>query len=192
MTDDSRTRPSRGIAVGDITVIALVAVMIVLGKTITRIPISVSGHGGVLWIAALVIGRAVVRKPWAATMMGLIGGLLVVMFQPSDAGPFFAILKYVVPGMVLDVLYPLLGGFDRGVPAVFAGAIAHAAKVLVDVVQALVLSGRGPALLVLAEEPIGHILFGALGGLLGALVLKALIRAKIPQLRDLPHEGSVT
>ncbi len=197
MTDRVSKPAPRGIAVADITVIALVAVMIVLGKTITRIPISVSGHGGVLWIAALVIGRAIVRRPWAGTLMGVVGGLLVVMFQPSEAGPLFGALKYIVPGMVLDGLYPLLGRFDQAVPAMLAGAAAHLSKVVVDFVQSFLLAGANSnaakiALVTLATETLGHLLFGILGGLLAAFVLKALIRAKIPQLRGRPEEGGAT
>jgi hypothetical protein len=151
-----------------------------------------------LWIAALVIGRGVVRRPWAATLMGLIGGLLVAMFQPSDAGPLLAALKYIVPGMVLDGLYPLLGRFDQVVPAMLAGGLAHLSKVGVDVVQAVLLQSSSQhaasywIAYTLATETLGHLLFGILGGLLAAFVLKALIRAKIPQLRGRPEEGGAT
>jgi hypothetical protein len=173
------------------TVIALVAIMILVGKTVLRIPIRVSGHSGVLWIAALVIGRGVVRRPGAATLMALIGGVLVAMMQPSDAGFFFTVAKYVAAGVVLDVLTPLLGGrLDHLLPAVVAGAAAHAAKVSVDLLQGVAAGVPGPVLaLGLTAELALHIGFGALGGFVGALVLRALIRARIPQLRGVIDEG---
>ena len=191
MSSDPRTRSSNGIPVAEMTVFALVAVMMLLAKTITRMPIKTSGHSGLLWIAALVIGRGVARQRWAATLMGVVGGLLVAIFQPTHAGLLLDAAKYIVPGIVLDLLYPLLGRLDRVVPAMFAGAIAHASKVAVDVLQAIVvhLGDRTAAywaLYTLARSTVGHVLFGALGGLLGALVLKALIRAKIPQLQREP------
>lgn len=169
------------------TVIALVAVMILVGKTVLRMPIQLSGHAGVLWIAALVIGRGVVRRPGAATFMALVGGLLVAFMQPADAGIFFTVAKYVVPGMLLDGLAPLLGGrFDRFVPAIAAGAAAHAGKVAVDLVQGVVAGIPAPVLAVgLTAQLALHIAFGALGGLLAALVLRTLMRARIPQLADL-------
>jgi len=177
--------------VADMTVIALVGVMIVIGKTVLRMPISVPGHAGVLWIAALVIGRGVVRRPGSATLMALIGGLLVAMMQPSDSGMLFTVAKYVIPGAVLDGLVPLLGGrLDRVVPAVVAGAAAHASKVVVDLAQGLIAGVPTGVLAVdLTAGTALHIAFGALGGLLGALVLQSLIRARIPQLADLADTG---
>lgn len=173
-----------GFSVSDITVMGLVSVLIVVGKSFLRMPISVSGHAGVLWIAALVVGRMVVRKPGAATMMGFVGGLLVAIVQPSPSGFVFGIAKYVLPGLVLDLLVPMLGRLDRIIPAIVVGATAHAAKVAVDVVQGVV-AGLPTNVLVagLTFDLITHIAFGALGGLLAALVLRALMKAKVPQLR---------
>ena len=189
MTDRPRSGASRGIPVAEMTVFALVAVMMLLAKFMTRMPIKLPGHSGLLWMAALVIGRGVVKRPTAATLMGVVGGVLVAMFEPTRSGPFLVAAKYIVPGIVLDLLYPLLGSLDRLVPAVFAGAIAHTSKVGVDVVEQIVLhlgdrTASFWALYTLAHDTVGHIVFGALGGMLGAFVLKALIRAKIPQLRD--------
>lgn len=186
----SKPKASR-IAVADMTVIALVAVMILVGKTVLRIPIQVSGHAGVLWIAALVIGRGAVRWPGAATLMALIGGILVAMMQPSDGGFFFTVAKYLAAGILLDVLTPLLGGrLDRFLPAIVAGAAAHAGKVAVDLLQGVAAGVPGSVLAFgLTADLALHIAFGALGGLLGALVLRALTRARIPQMAGLADEG---
>ena len=172
--------------VSDITVMALVAVLIVVGKSLLRMPISVPGHAGVLWIGALVVVKAVVRKPGAATVMGLVGGALVALIQPSDAGLFFGVAKYVLPGLVLDALFPLLGRFDRLLPAIVAGATAHVAKVTLDLAQGLVTGLPTHVLLAgLTLDLVAHVAFGALGGLLGALVLRALMKTKVPQLGGL-------
>jgi len=175
------------------TVIALVAVMIVIGKTVLRMPIKVPGHGGVLWIAALIVGRTVVRWPGSATLMGLIGGTLVAILQPSDAAMFFTVAKYVLPGIVLDVLAPLLDTrFDKILPAMLAGAAAHAAKVLVDVVQGMA-AGVPRAILAagITVDLLLHIGFGALGGLIAALIVRMLMRAQIPQFAHLVNRGDV-
>jgi len=184
-------RPTARLHVGDMTVIALVAVMMLLGKTLLRMPINLSGHAGVLWIAAMVIGRGVVRRPGAATAMGLVGGLLVAFAQPSDGGVFFTVAKYMVPGMLLDLLVPLLGGrMDRVLPAVVAGATAHVGKAAVGFAQGLVAGVPLPILTVgLTVDTALHIAFGALGGLIAAFVLQALVRARIPQLADLDGGG---
>ena len=170
--------------VQDMTVIALVAVLVLISKTVLRMPIKVSGHAGVLWIAALMVGRSAVRYPIAATLMGLLGGTLVAIFQPSDAGPLFTVFKYLMPGMVLDVLVlPLGGRFEKMVPAMVVGAAAHSTKVLVDVAQGLVAGITGPVLYMgLTVSLLLHIAFGALGGLIAAKIVEVLLRAQIPQM----------
>lgn len=183
-------RPSAG----EITVMALVGVFILVGKVLLRMPVKTSGHAGVLWIAALIIGRGVVRRPGAATIMAFVGGALIVMFFPNASGLFFPILKYVVPGMVLDVLAWAFGDrLYRIGPAIFTGAVAHVSKIPIDYLE-LVLKGIPAAIrnVQISADTVLHIGFGALGGLIGALVLKALIRARIPQLRDLPSEGDAS
>jgi hypothetical protein len=179
------------LGVRQMTVIALVAVMMLVAKMALRLPIKVSGHGGVLWIAALLVGTAVVRRAGASALMGLIGGTLVAIFQPGDTAMFFTIGKYVLPGLVLEMLAPLLGWrFDSVLPAVFAGAAAHASKVLVDVLQGLVAGLSGAFLMTgVTAELLLHIAFGALGGLVAALVLRTLIRAEIPQLAPIVDRG---
>jgi hypothetical protein len=173
------------------TVIGLVGVMILLGKTLLRMPISVSGHAGVLWIAALMIGRGVVRRPWSATLMALIGGLLVAMIQPSDSGMLFTVAKYVIPGIILDIVAVLVNSrLDLLLPAVAAGALAHSGKVVVDLVQGVIAGVPASILAVgLTASTALHIAFGALGGLLGALVLRAMIKARVPQLDEFADQG---
>ncbi|MEI8081231.1 MAG: hypothetical protein WCI74_05240 [Actinomycetes bacterium] len=175
----------------DLTVIALVAVLVLVAKTVLRMPIKVSGHAGVLWIAALMVGRSAVKYPIAATLMGLLGGTLVAIFQPSDAGPLFTVLKYMLPGMVLDVLVVPLGGrFDSVLPSMLAGAAAHGTKVIVDVAQSLVAGITGPVLFAgLTVSLLLHIVFGALGGLIAAKIVAVLVRAQVPQMMDPPARG---
>ncbi len=179
------------IPIRDLTVITLVAVLVLVSKSVLRMPIKVPGHAGVLWIAALMVGRSAVRYPFSATLMGLLGGTLVALMQPSDAGPVFTVLKYVLPGMVLDVIVVPLGGrFDQVLPAMFAGAAAHATKVVVDVGQSLVAGITGPLLFAgLTVSLVLHIAFGALGGLIAAKIVGLLIRARVPQMIDPAGRG---
>ena len=180
--------------VRELTTIALIAVMVLIAKTVLRMPIKLPGHSGVLWIALLLIGRFIVRRPGAATAMGLIGGTLIALFQPSDAGLLFSVAKYVLPGLVLDVLAPLFGArFDLFMPAIVSGATAHASKVAVDLVQGCVAGLRGAFLLAgTTAALVFHIAFGALGGLVAVLVLRMLIRARVPQVVRVAGNGDST
>jgi hypothetical protein len=175
----------------ELTVIALVGVMILVAKASLRMPVHVSGHGGVLWIGAMLVGTAVLRRPGASVLMGLVGGTLVALFQPGDAASFFTVAKYVLPGLVLEILAPLLSyRFDRLLPAVLAGALAHASKVVVDVAQSFAAGLSGAVVFAgLTVDLLLHIGFGALGGLVCVLLMRALIRARIPQLARVAERG---
>jgi len=185
------SRQTSKLGVRQMTVIALVAVLMLIAKLVLRMPIKVSGHGGVLWIAALIIGRAAVRYPAAGTLMGLLGGTLVAIFAPGDTAAFFTVAKYVLPGIIVDILAPLFGErFDRILPAVLTGALAHAAKVGVDVAEGIAAGLTGTALMAgMTVSLLLHIGFGALGGLIAALVLRVLVRARVPQLAHIPDSG---
>jgi hypothetical protein len=185
MNQPSRTRPT----VQDMTVIALVAVLILVSKSVLRMPIKLPGHAGVLWIAALMVGRSAVRYRGAATLMGLLGGTLVAIFQPSASGFALTIAKYVLPGIVLDAFaVPLGGRFDQVLPAMIAGGAAHASKVLVDLVQGLVVGiPRSVLFAGLSFDLTLHIVFGALGGLIAAKIVGVLVRAQVPQMADAPR-----
>ncbi|NTU71489.1 MAG: hypothetical protein HGB10_06685 [Coriobacteriia bacterium] len=187
----SRSQTSK-LGVREMTVIALVAVLILIAKSVLRMPIKLPGHAGVLWIAALIVGRSVVRYPGAGALMGLLGGTLVAIFQPSDAAIFFTIAKYVLPGLVLDALAPLFGQrFDQFLPAIVAGALAHSAKVAVDLVQGWAAGLTGAVLATgITLQLVLHIAFGALGGLVAALILRTLIRAQIPQLAGIAESAA--
>lgn len=177
----------RPVPVADLTVIALIGVAIVVGKTVLRLPIHLPGHSGIFWIAAMIVGRRIVRFNGAATMMGLVGGILVAIIQPSDGGFFFAVAKYVCAGVVLDLFTPLVAGrLDRLVPGILAGALAHTGKVVVDVAQSFA-AGLPPSVIAagLTIDTVAHIAFGALGGLIGVTILRTLVRARIPQLASL-------
>jgi ABC-type thiamin/hydroxymethylpyrimidine transport system permease subunit len=174
-----------------LTVIALVAVVMLIAKTSLRMHIGVSGHGGVLWIAALLVGTAVVRRPGASLMMGLLGGTLVALFLPGDAMAPLTVLKYVLPGLLLELLAPMLGyRFDQWLPAILAGAAAHAAKVATDILQGVIAGLPQSVILAgLTVELLLHIGFGALGGFVAVLLMRALLRARIPQLADIAERG---
>ncbi len=160
--------------------IALIGALIIAGKFYLRMPIHVPGHSGVIWMALLVVGVGLVKRPWAGTLIGLVSGVLAMFFLPGKEGILVGV-KYFVPGVTVDLLLPLFGGrLDNYLVAIVIAAAAHTAKLAADYFLGL---AAGIPLDFLALG-IGlaatlHVGFGALGGALGALVLKMLRRAGI-------------
>jgi hypothetical protein len=152
-----------------------------LAKQLLRIPVSIPGHSGVLWVALFVVCRGIVDKRGTGVLLGLIAGLLAQFAGFGHQGPF-EWTKWLAAGIVLEVLTLVLPGDLRSYgKAVVIGAGIHLGKL-----AALTLAGfilRVPvALLVLGLgwSATTHVLFGALGGFLGALALREL--RKVPFL----------
>ncbi|TDB36970.1 MAG: cobalt ABC transporter permease [Actinobacteria bacterium] len=161
--------------VREIVLLALLAALIVVTKMVLRMPIRVPGHSGVLWMAALVIGRGLVKRPWAGTILGFVSGVLAVLFVGGAEGPLLWV-KYLAPGMVLDlidVLVPI--GFEDRFLGTLAGAIANCAKLLSATVIALLMGLPAGFLVVgLGASAVSHAFFGGLGGWLGSYLLRRL------------------
>ncbi len=162
-------------AVREIVLLALLAALIVVTKMVLRMPIRVPGHSGVLWMAALVIGRGLVRRPWAGTVLGFVSGVLAVLFVGGAEGPLLWV-KYLAPGVVLDGVDLLIpGGLHDRFIATLAGGIANCAKLLSATVIALLMGLDAGFLVVgLGASALSHAFFGAIGGWLGSFLLKRL------------------
>jgi hypothetical protein len=165
----------------DLLLIALVAALCMLGKQLLRLPISVPGHSGVLWVALFVICRGLVDKRGTGVLLGLVAGLLAQFAGFGHQGPF-EWTKWLAAGVILEILTLVIPGDLRGWgKAAVVGAGLHLGKL-----AALTLAGfllRVPfALLVLGLgwSATTHVLFGVVGGLLGALALREL--RKVPFL----------
>jgi len=186
----SQLPPGLGMSTRELVEIALIAALIVLTKTITRVPLGIPGHSSVLWMAFLVMAKALVPRPISGTVTGVVSGLLALAIWPGTLG-LLAWVKYLVPGMVLDVVTPLVGGrLDKTAPAVVVATLASLGKLSAGATVAIMLGlPAGVIAFGLGASSITHAVFGAMGGLLAALVLKRLIRADIPELRGRIAKG---
>lgn len=178
---DKRARSRQLFTTQDIVVLALFAALIALSKAVFRMPIHVPGHSGITWMAILLVGRGLVRRPWAGTMLGFVSGILAVAVVGGREGLLLWV-KYLAPGAVMD-LAALLSGERLGHPVVgiLSGAVANTAKLVTSLIISLALGiPTGYLALGLGLSATTHIVFGALGGWLGTLVLEALKRARVP------------
>jgi hypothetical protein len=165
----------------DLLLIALVAALCVLAKLVLRIPIHVPGHSGVLWVALFVICRGLVDKRGAGILLGGVAGVLAQFMGFGDVGPL-EWTKWLAAGIVLEVLTLVLPGDLRSFfKATLVGAALHLGKLAALTLAGVILQVPFSLLFLgLGYSATTHALFGALGGLLGALGLREL--RKIPAL----------
>ncbi len=159
--------------------LALFSALVVVTKIALRIPLQLSGHSGVFWMAIVIVAVKVVPKPGAASIVGLISGLLAAFLGMGDFGALDTFFSYLAIGVVTDLALWLLGGDAEKLPvAILAATLGHLGKFLVKWLFGFITGAPlGFVALGLLRSVIGYIVFGAIGGFLGWLTLKALRRA---------------
>jgi hypothetical protein len=164
--------------------LALFSGLIVVAKIALKTPLQLSGHTGIFWMALLVIAAGVVPKRGAASLTGLTSGILAAFLGMGDFGALDTLLSYLMAGVGVDLGLMILQASPENLAAAtlaaatLAGVMGHLAKYLVKWVFGLI-SGAplGFVALGLVWSLVSYIIFGALGGLLGGLTLRALRRA---------------
>jgi ABC-type thiamin/hydroxymethylpyrimidine transport system permease subunit len=158
--------------------LALFAALVVVAKIVLRLPLQMSGHSGVFWMAIIVVAAGIVPKPGAASLVGLTSGILATFLGMGDFGGLNTFLSYTIIGVGTDLALLLLHDLDNLAAAALVGALGHTGKFLVKWgLGALMGAPVGFVALGLARALIGYIIFGAIGGVLGSLTLRALRRA---------------
>jgi hypothetical protein len=165
----------------DLLLIALVAALCMLAKLVLRVPVHVPGHSGVLWVALFVICRGIVDKRGTGVMLGVVAGVLAQFMGFGDVGPL-EWTKWLAAGVVLGGLTLVIPGDLRSFPkAIVAGAALHLGKLAALTLAGIILQVPFALLFLgLGWSATTHVLFGALGGFLGAVGLRELRR--IPAL----------
>jgi hypothetical protein len=161
----------------DLLLLVLVADLAMLAKAFLRTPIHVPGHSGLLWVSLFIVGRGLVDKPGAGLVLGGVAGVVATFLGMGKSGPF-EWTKYAAAGALLELLVLFLPGPLTSVwKAAIVGAVAHLGKLAAMLIVALALQlPAGFIVLGLALSATTHVLFGALGGVVGALLLRELRR----------------
>jgi hypothetical protein len=155
--------------------LAFFATFVVLSKAALRWHLHLPGHSMFSVALLLVLARACVRRPAAATLVGLLAGVACALLGMGKGGPLIA-FKLVLPGVVVDLGARWIGERSSAVwRAALIGAAAGASHFLP---VALVESLAGlDADLVLAHAALSagtKAGFGALGGAAGAVIAARL------------------
>ena len=158
--------------------LALFSALVVVAKIALRLPLQLSGHSGIFWMAIVIVAAGVVPKRGAASVVGLTSGIIAAFLGMGDFGALNTLLSYTAVGLGTDLALWLLGSPENLVVAALASTLGHVCKFLVKwALGAITGAPLGFVALGLVRAAVGYIVFGALGGLLGALTLAALRRA---------------
>ena len=158
--------------------LALFAALIVVAKIALRLPLQMPGHSGIFWMAIIVVAAGVVPKRGAASLVGLTSGIMAAFLGLGDFGALDTLLSYTAVGVAADLALLLLRNQENLIVAMLVGALGHMGKFLVKwAIAGVAGAPAGFVALGLARSLVGYIIFGALGGLLGALTLAALRKA---------------
>jgi hypothetical protein len=163
----------------ELILLVLFAALIVVAKIALRLPLRLSGHSGIFWMAIMIVAAGVVAKPGATSLVGLTSGLIAAFLGMGDFGALNTFLSYTAVGVGTDLALLLLGRNPENlIVAALAGTLGHVSKFLVKWGFAVVAGTPvGFVALGLVWALVGYLVFGALGGLLGGLTLRALRRA---------------
>lgn len=162
----------------ELTLLAIFSALIVAAKVGLRFPIQVPGHSGVFWMALMVTALGIVPKPGAGLLVGLTSALLAAFLGLGDLGAVNTFVSYLTLGLIAELVSLFLGGVQKPVPAVLVGGAGNVAKMLVKTVLATLMGvPAGFVALGMLYSFITNLICGAVGGLLGYLILKALRKA---------------
>jgi hypothetical protein len=79
--------------------LALFAALIVVAKIALRLPLQLSGHSGIFWMAIVIVAAGVVPKVGAASMVGLTSGIIAGFLGLGDFGALNTFLSYTMVGV---------------------------------------------------------------------------------------------
>lgn len=158
--------------------LALFAALIVAAKIALKLPLRMSGHSGLFWMALIIVGARLVPPTGAASLIGLTSGILASFLGMGDFGALDTLLSYTAVGVATDLARGLLRNLDHPAVCVLVGILGHLGKFVVKwLLGAITGAPLGFVSLGLAGSFVSYVVFGALGGLLAWLTLRALQRA---------------
>ena len=158
--------------------LSLFAALIVVSKIALHLPLQLTGHSGITWMAIIIVAARVVPRAGAASLVGLTSGILAAFLGLGDLGALNTLISYAMAGVGADLALLILRDPENFVSAILAGMFGHLCKFMVKWIFGL-LSGAPVGFIALGiiKAVAGYVIFGALGGFLGALTLRALRRA---------------
>jgi hypothetical protein len=150
---------------------------VVLHRT-TDLSLGLPGHHGIEWMAIMVLGRASSRFRGAGTLTSVSASIASLMPGLRGDNPF-SWLFYLLPGLVMDLAFHYLPRYaDKIWFLALLGGFAHVTKPIGQLTMNLITGWPFGSFRYGVVYPFAsHILYGTIGGLLGALILYGIRRA---------------
>ena len=159
----------------DILRLTMFGTLIAIVNDITRLPLHMPGHTSIWWMGLLVLGRGLIPKKGAGIIMGIVSGVLAVFLGLGKEG-VFVFFKYVMPGLMLDIIAPLFyNKLESPIIGAICGALASVTKMIVNLALGLAMNMPMVFLtLGLGFTAVSHVIFGSIGGVIATILIKRL------------------
>jgi len=149
------------------------AAFIIVTRVMLMLHLRIPGHAMFFTMFFLMLGRGSVPKTGAATLVGLLAGLLSAMLGMGKEGPLVA-LKFLLPGVIVDlggVIYPGLP--SSYIACMIVGIVASVTRFVTFFAVELLIGMEKE--LILGHAAVSFILYVVFGGL-GSLMVPPIIR----------------
>jgi hypothetical protein len=149
------------------------AAFIVITRVMLMLHLKIPGHAMFFTMFFLLLGRGSVPKTGAATLVGLLAGLLSALLGLGKEGPLVA-LKFLLPGVIVDlggVIYPGLP--SSYIACTIVGIVASVTRFVTFLAVELLIGMEKE--LILGHAVFSLILYVIFGGL-GSLMVPPIIR----------------
>ena len=180
-------------SVFEIVFLSLMAAILFFFRSSIKTPIRLPGHNGIFWVVPIIIGIGVTKKIGSATYVGLIAGILLSFVGISDDGPF-KFLEYLIMGITIDLLAVVFKGYvDKIAVGLVIGSIGNLAKLFINY-YVTILTGVPAAFILVGVgfASVSHVIFGGLGGIISAIILKRLKNIELPHKSKVYNEAATT
>jgi uncharacterized membrane protein len=173
-------KPRSYFTLNDIVLLTMLAALVFVLRVYLRIPTHIPGKSGFFWVIPIILGIGICAKVGSGTYIGIISGVLTVMFGMGDNG-VLEFINYLVMGLALDAYsFMFRGHLDSVFVGAVIGAAANLTKMVVNYYLDYIMGV--PLELIMAKmgiAPITHVVAAGLGGALAALVLARLYRSGV-------------
>lgn len=159
----------------DILRATMFGILTAVSTDILQLPLHMPGHTSIWWMGVLLLGKGLVRKNGSGIIMGIVSGILAVILGLGKEG-VFVFFKYFIPGMLLDFLAPLyMYKLESMALGAICGALISLSKLAASIAVGMIINIPLIFLtLGLGYVAICHVIYGAVGGVLAAIILKRL------------------